>query len=330
ILARHLVTGHGVRHLVLASRSGLAASGAAELAAELEGLGARVEVAACDLADADSLRALVTRISGEHGLTGVVHAAGIVDDGLVEALTPERLASVWAAKARPALVLDELTAGLDLAVFAMYSSASATFGSPGQSNYAAANAVLDALAQRRLVHGLPGVALGWGLWAQASAISGRLDAADLARVTRYGGAISAEQGAALFDAALATGQPQVLTINLDLAKLRDQPEIPPLLRGLVRAPVRRASAGARGGASLIERLAAQPVADRRRTLSDLVCAEVAAVLGHASGDAIDARRAFKELGFDSLTAVELRNRMNAATGLRLPATLIFDYPTPEA
>ncbi|MDF5759336.1 type I polyketide synthase, partial [Spongiactinospora sp. TRM90649] len=330
ILARHLVTGHGVRHLVLASRSGLAASGAAELAADLESLGAHVRVAACDMADPDALTALVEDINAGPGLTGVVHAAGIADDGIIEALTPDRVASVWAAKARPALALDELTAGLDLALFAMYSSASAAFGSPGQGNYAAANAVLDALAQRRLATGLPGVALGWGLWAEASAISGTLDANDIARATRFGAAITAEQGAALFDAALATGQAHLVPVHLDLAKLRDQPEIPPLLRGLVRAPVRRAAAGGQDAASLERRLAGLPAHERQRLLRTLIQTEVAAVLGHASGDAIDVRRAFKELGFDSLTAVELRNRMNAATGLRLPATLIFDYPTPEA
>ncbi|MDF5759335.1 type I polyketide synthase [Spongiactinospora sp. TRM90649] len=326
-----MVTGHGVRHLVLASRSGLAASGAAELAADLESLGAHVRVAACDMADPDALTALVEDINAGPGLTGVVHAAGIADDGIIEALTPDRVASVWAAKARPALALDEVTAGLDLALFAMYSSASAAFGMPGQGNYAAANAVLDALAQQRAALGLPGVALGWGLWAQASAISGTLDANDIARATRFGAAITAEQGAALFDAALATGQPHVLPINLDLGRLRDQPEIPVLLRGLVRAPIRRASAaGGPGGGSLSGRLAGLPADERDRVLLGLIRAEVAAVLGHASADAVDPGKAFKELGFDSLTAVELRNRMNAATGLRLPATLVFDYPSPAA
>ncbi|WP_143587735.1 type I polyketide synthase, partial [Streptomyces alboverticillatus] len=208
------------------------------------------------------------------------------------------------------------------------SSVAATYGSPGQANYAAANAVLDALAHHRRARGLAGQSLGWGLWGRASDISGHLSATDLARI---GGALSDEQGMALFDAAHRVGSAHLVPMRLDLAEVKGYAEVPALFRGLVRTPLRRvlAAAGA-DGSSLAGRLAGLSAAEQERQLIALVLGEVAAVLGHASGDALEPGRAFKELGFDSLTSVELRNRINAATGLRLPATLVFDHPTPAA
>ncbi|MDB1090431.1 beta-ketoacyl synthase N-terminal-like domain-containing protein, partial [Streptomyces sp. ACA25] len=245
-------------------------------------------------------------------------------------LTPDRVAAVLRPKADAAVNLHELTADCDLAMFVMFSSASSTFGSPGQGNYAAANAFLEGLAQYRRARGLAATALSWGLWAETSAISGNLDATDLARATRIGGALSAEQGLELFDAAGRTGLAHLLPVRFDPATARTRRPVPALLRGLVRAPVRRIAGTVTGGSGMAERLAALRPAEQDRLLTGLVQAEVAAVLGHSSVDAVEPTRVFKELGFDSLTSVELRNRVNAATGLRLPATLVFDFPTPAA
>ncbi|MFE5393161.1 type I polyketide synthase [Streptomyces sp. NPDC056568] len=330
LLARHLVEHRGVRHLVLTSRSGPAAPGARELAERLGALGAQVRVAACDATDREALTALLAGLPAEHPLTGVVHAAGVADDGVVEALTPERLTGVLRPKVRAALALHELTAGHDLALFTVYGSASSAFGSPGQANYAAANAFLEALAQHRRTRGLAATALGWGLWAEESAISGGLGTTGVARATRVGGALSADEGLALFDTAHATGLPYLLPLRFDASVARTLRPVPALLRGLVRAPARRAAGTVTGASGLAGRLAALSAAERHRLLTGLVCAEAATVLGHTGADAVAPDRVFKELGFDSLTSVELRNRVNAATGLRLPATLLFDHPTPAA
>ncbi|MCP3771612.1 SDR family NAD(P)-dependent oxidoreductase, partial [Streptomyces sp. MAR25Y5] len=329
-LARHLVEHRGVRHLVLVSRRGPAAPGARELAERLGALGARVRVAACDVTDREALAALLATLPSRHPLTGVVHAAGTADDGVLDALTPERITGVLRPKARAALALHELTAGHDLALFTLYASASSAFGSPGQANYAAANAFLEALAQHRRARGLAATALGWGLWAEESAISGGLDTTGVARATRVGGALSTDEGLALFDAAHDTGLPYLLPLRFDLSTARTLRPVPALLRGLVRAPARRIAGTVTGGSGLAERLAALPAAEQHRLLTGLVRAEAAAVLGHAGVDSVAPDRVFKELGFDSLTSVELRNRVNAATGLRLPAALVFDFPTPAA
>ncbi|MDI5966648.1 type I polyketide synthase, partial [Streptantibioticus silvisoli] len=331
LVARHLVSAYGVRHLVLLSRRGGDAPGAAELVADLAELGADASVVACDVADRAALAGVLAAIPVEHPLTGVVHAAGVVDDGVVESMTPERMDAVLAPKADAARHLHELTSHLDLAMFVMYSSVSATFGSPGQANYATANAVLDALAQQRQADGLAGVSLAWALWERDSAVSGHLSDVDLARAQAGGSALSDAEGLDLFDAALATGLAHLLPMKLDLARLRARigdNAVPALLRGLVRPRVRRAVAGRPD--ALADRLAGLPQADQERLLTGLVLGEVAAVLGHGSADAVEPGRAFKELGFDSLTAVELRNRINAVSGLRLPATLVFDHPSPRA
>ncbi len=321
VLAEHLVTRHGVRHLVLASRGGTAVP---DLGFETD---VDVRVVACDVTDRAALAGLLASIPAAHPLTGVVHAAGVLDDGVIESLTPDRVDTVLAPKADGALALHELTAGADLALFALYSSASALFGTPGQANYAAANAVLDGLARQRQAAGLPAVALAWGMWADG--MTGTLSEHDRAR---GGTAITAEQGAALFDAATALPHAHLVPANLDLAALRGAAQpVPPLLRGLVRPPAPRAAAARPGqAAGLADQLARLPRPEQERVLFELVRTNAAVVLGHPTPDAIGADHAFKELGFDSLTAVELRNRLAAAAGVRLPATLVFDHPTPTA
>ncbi|WP_313956512.1 SDR family NAD(P)-dependent oxidoreductase [Streptomyces sp. SAJ15] len=327
VFAKHLVERHGAKHLLLVSRRGPAAEGVAELVAELEELGARARVAACDVTDRDQLAGLLDSL--EHPLTAVLHAAGLLDDGVVEALTPEQLTRVMRPKVDAAWHLHELTAGMELSAFVLFSSAAAQLGNPGQANYAAANAALDALAHRRRAAGLPASSLAWGLWADATGMTGELDETDLARMERTGiGALSTELGLELFDESLGLDAALLVPIRLEPTALRGQARagmLPALLRGLVRAPARRAEST---GGSLAQRLAAVAEGDREQVVLDVVRAQVAAVLGHASGAAVDPERSFKELGFDSLAAVELRNRLTQATGLRLPATLVFDHPTP--
>ncbi|MET7370891.1 SDR family NAD(P)-dependent oxidoreductase, partial [Streptomyces sp. NPDC005566] len=331
LLARHLVTEHGIRHLLLLSRQGPNAPGATELTTELAELGAQARIVACDAADRDALAAVLADIPTETPLTGVVHAAGVLDDGVFTALTQERLETVLRAKATAAANLDELTRDTNLAMFVLYSSASATFGTPGQANYSAANAYLDALATRRRTEGLPGLSLAWGLWEQASGMTGGLAETDRSRVTSAGAALSTEQGLALFDTALTRPAAHLVPISLDLAAVRAAGEVPALLRGLVSGRVRRGVAQASGaGLALAQRLRSVSGVQRGQMLLELVRGSAAAVLGHASVDAVGERQAFKDLGFDSLTAVELRNRLTGATGLRLPATLVFDYPSPVA
>jgi acyl transferase domain-containing protein/acyl carrier protein len=334
LVARRLVTEHGTRHLLLTSRRGAEAPGAKELSAELSALGATVTVAACDTADRDALADLLDSIPTEHPLTAVVHAAGMLDDGLTSALTPQQLDTVLRPKVDAAWNLHLLTQDLDLTAFVLFSSIAATLGTPGQGNYAAANAFLDALAQHRRDRGLAATSLGWGHWEQASGLTGGLSRTDLTRLARGGiGALSSEKALALFDAACALDRAVLVPAQLDMTALRAQAEsgmLPPVLGGLVRTATRRAVGMTPADpGSVARRLAALPDAERQQALTDLVCGAVAAVLGHARPETIDADRPFKELGFDSLTAVELRNRLNAATGLRLPATLVFDHPTPR-
>nr|WP_144383857.1 type I polyketide synthase [Streptomyces sp. SAJ15] len=329
LFAKHLVERHDARHLLLVSRRGPAAEGVTELVAELEELGARARVAACDVTDRDQLAGLLDSL--DRPLTAVVHAAGVLEDGLVEALTPEQLARVMRPKVDAAWHLHELTEGMELSAFVLFSSVAALIGSPGQANYAAANAVLDALAAGRRAQGLPASSLAWGLWADATGMTGHLGEAELARLEQMGViALSAELGLELFDEALGVDAALLAPVRLDPAALRVQARaelLPPLLRGLVRAPARRAEPT---GGSLTQRLAGVAEADRERVVLELVQAQVAAVLGHASAAAIAPERPFQELGFDSLGAVGLRNRLTQTTGLRLPATLIFDHPTPLA
>ncbi|MCX4759401.1 type I polyketide synthase [Streptomyces sp. NBC_01275] len=342
LVARHLVAAHGVRHLLLLGRRGEAAEGVAELRAELGAAGAELTVAAGDSADREALAAVLAGIPAAHPLTGVVHAAGVLDDAVLTAMTPAQLDAVLRPKVDAAWHLHQLTRDADLAAFVLFSSSAAVLGGPGQGNYAAANAFLDALARRRRAQGLPGLSVAWGLWERASAMTGHLDAGDLARLRRAGfHALSDADGLALLDAALPSDRSEVVAVRLDTAALRaGGGPVHPLLRGLTGAPARRravasttSAAGANsasGPQELTDRLAALPVVERGRVLLDLVRDAAALVLGHTSNTAIGPQQAFKQLGFDSLTSVELRNRLNAATGLRLPATLVFDHPTPTA
>ncbi|AZM55232.1 beta-ketoacyl synthase [Streptomyces sp. WAC 01529] len=328
VFARHLASVHGVRHLLLLSRRGLEAEGAAELVAELAGLGCQAQVAACDVSDREQLAAALAL--AERPLTGVVHAAGVLDDGVIESLSAEQVERVMRPKVDAAWHLHELTAGAELSAFVLFSSVAALIGSPGQGNYAAANAALDALAASRRAAGLPATSLAWGLWGDAGGMADQLAEADLARLERTGvGALSKERGLELFDLALGADRALLAPVQLDPAALRAQARaglLPALLRGLAPAPARRAETGG----SLAQRLAGTTEADRERIVLDAVREQVAAVLGHASAAAIDTERAFKDLGFDSLSAVELRNRLTQNTGVRLPATLVFDHPTPDA
>ncbi|MFI2779955.1 type I polyketide synthase [Streptomyces sp. ALB3] len=335
LLARHLVTRHGVRRLLLLSRQGEAAEGTAGLLAALREAGAEARAVACDAADRDRLAQVLGTIDEAHPLTAVVHAAGVLDDGVITSLTGARMDAVLRPKADAAVNLHELTRGSDLSAFVMFSSAAGTLGSSGQGNYAAANAYQDALAHRRRAAGLPATTLAWGFWAEASGMTGHLGDAELRRMSGGGVAgLSSEEGLTLFDLATATDEALLLPVRLDFAALRAQAAagaLPPLMRKLVRAAAPRAADAdgtGSGGVGLAQRLAGLSEEDRDRVVLDLVRTHAAAVLGHASADAVEPDMAFKKLGFDSLIAVDLRNRLNTATGLRLPATLVFDYPTP--
>ncbi|MFI5690157.1 SDR family NAD(P)-dependent oxidoreductase, partial [Streptomyces sp. NPDC051636] len=332
LVARHLVATHGVRSLLLTSRRGPDAPGAAELADALRESGAEVTVAACDVADRDALAALL----GAHpGITAVVHTAGVVDDATVGRLTPAQVHRVLAPKADAARHLHELTDGLE--AFVLFSSAAGVLGGAGQANYAAANACLDALAAHRRAHGLPAVSLAWGLWDPATGGMGaELTDTDLERMARTGlRPLGAEQGLALLDAAVAGPRALTVPVRLDVPALARSLSgaVPGLLRSLVRVPARRTAAAdgtAAGGTALRDQLAAITDRDKRAALVlDLVRRHVRTVLGFPDSQAVEADKPFKDFGFDSLTAVEFRNALAAETGVRLPATLVFDYPTPH-
>ncbi|MFJ8690830.1 type I polyketide synthase, partial [Micromonospora wenchangensis] len=328
LAARHLVTTHGVRRLLLVSRRGPAAPGAAELRAELLDLGAQdVTVAACDVTDRDALAELLAGTDPAHPLRAVIHTAGVLDDGVLPALTPERLDGVLAPKVDAAWHLHELTRDLDLDTFVLYSSISGLLGPPAQANYAAGNSGLNALARLRRHLGLPAVSLAWGLWAQDSGMIGTLDAHDRERVARTGVVPMTEaEGMALFDLALAHDRAVQAPVRLDPAALRAIDAPPPVLRALVRAP-RRTPGEQRPAA---DRIAALAPADRRQAVLDLVTAQAANVLGHADPTEVDPGRRFADLGVDSLAATQLRNAVSAAAGVPLPAGVVFDHPTPAA
>ncbi len=329
VLARHLVNRYGTQRLVLVSRQGAEAPGAGDLVAELTELGAQARVVACDVADRDALAEVITGMPAEYPLTGVVHAAGVLDDGVLAMVTPQRVDTVFGPKVDGARNLHELTRGLDLGMFVLFSSAAGIFGTPGQANYAAANAYLDGLAHQRHTEGLPAISLAWGWWAPATGLTDQLTATDRNRMTSAGvRPLSSTDGMALFDAALRADDPVLVPAHLDTSIPRAASSVHPLMRGLVRLARPTATAGVAPDGSLAQRLAGLAAADRSRVLLELVRTEAASVLGYPTGSVVDAGRAFKEMGFDSLTAVELRNRLAAAAGVRLPATLIFDYPTP--
>ncbi|KCF52233.1 polyketide synthase Pks12, partial [Mycobacterium tuberculosis KT-0008] len=337
-VARHVVARHGVRNLVLVSRRGPDAPGAAELVAELAAAGAQVQVLACDAADRAALAKVIADIPVQHPLSGVIHTAGALDDAVVMSLTPDRVDVVLRSKVDAAWHLHELTRDLDVSAFVMFSSMAGLVGSSGQANYAAANSFLDALAAHRRAHGLPAISLGWGLWDQASAMTGGLATVDFKRFARDGiVAMSSADALQLFDTAMIVDEPFMLPAHIDFAALKvkfDGGTLPPMFVDLINAPTRRqvddSLAAAKSKSALLQRLEGLPEDEQHAVLLDLVRSHIATVLGSASPEAIDPDRAFQELGFDSLTAVEMRNRLKSATGLALSPTLIFDYPNSAA
>ncbi|MEV6766746.1 thioester reductase domain-containing protein [Streptomyces sp. NPDC051105] len=332
LVARHLVSAYQVRHLLLLSRSGPTAAGADELRAELLRLGAHdVTVLGCDVADREEVAAALARIPAERPLTAVFHTAGAVQDGVISALGAEHLARVLRPKAEAAWHLHELTRDVDLSAFVLFSSIAGVLGSPGQANYAAANVFLDALAEFRGACGLPATSVAWGLWAQASGMLGHLDAQDLQRIADSGfPAIEATEGLRMLDAALALRTPTVIATPVDLPVLRaGRGPAMPLLRGLVRKPWRPSVRTGSGAVDSLERhLETLPEAERRDFVLGWVREEIAATVGRESGDDIGEHQAFAELGFDSLMSVTLRNRLASAVTGALPASLVFDHPTP--
>jgi acyl transferase domain-containing protein/acyl carrier protein len=333
VVARHLVVEHGVRHLVLVGRRGSEAPGAAELEAELTALGADVTIAACDATDRRALADVLARIPAKHPLTGVVHAAGVLDDGVIGSLTPERVEAVLRPKIDTALNLHELTKDRELGGFVLFSSVAGVLGGHGQGSHAAAAAFLDALAQSRRAMGLPSVSLAWGPWNQSGGAGESAPAGP-------GGVepLSRADGLALFDTGLTAGDALLIPVSLDtpkLASLAASGALPALLRGHIRVPPGTApsgetapSGGAATGTDLRQSLAGLSEQAQEELLAELVATHTAAVLCYDVADAIDETRAFRDLGLDSLTGVQLRSRLSSATGLRLPLTLVFDYPKP--
>jgi mycoketide-CoA synthase len=334
-LARHVVANHGARNLLLLSRRGPDAPGAADLADELSQAGAQVQILGCDAADRPALAKVLADISVQHPLSAVIHAAGVLDDAVVTSLTPERVDAVLRAKVDAAWNLHELTREIRLSAFVLFSSMAGLVGSSGQANYAAANSFLDGLATHRRAHGLPAISLGWGLWEQASDMTGGLDDAGRARLGRTGVlALPTAEALQLFDTAMVVDEPLLLPARIDTAALRaNAAVVPPMFVDLLNAPTRRrvddSLAASKSKSALAHRIYGLPEAEQHAVLLDLVRSHIATVLGNTTPEAIDPDKAFQELGFDSLTAVEMRNRLKAATGLALSPTLIFDYPTPS-
>ncbi|MEU6392295.1 type I polyketide synthase [Streptomyces sp. NPDC046939] len=333
-VARHLVTRHGVRHLLLVTRRGMQAPGAADLTAELSALGARTTVVACDATDRDALAQAIHDLPSAHPLGAVVHAAGTLDDGIITSLTGDRLAKVLRPKVDAAVNLHELTRALDLSAFVLFSSAAATFSGPGQGNYVAANTFLDAYATHLRAEGRPALSIAWGLWeADSTMTRGRTDAAHH-RATRNGiGALPTDDALDLFDRALPHTGGTPLPLRLDRAALRrsaDADRLPPLLRALAGRPALRTAAASPVRAGSDSPLRRLPEPRRRDAVRELVRTALATVLGHAPGTRISPDTPFTQLGLDSLTALELRNALSQATGVPLPVTLVFDHPTPEA
>ncbi|WP_445950925.1 type I polyketide synthase [Streptomyces malaysiensis] len=329
---------NGADHLVLASRRGPEAPGAVELEAELTGLGAKVTLAACDVTDRTALAETLAAIPADQPLTAVVHTAAVIEDGVIEGLTPDQAERVLRLKVDATRHLHELTRDLDLTAFVLCSHFSATFGAPGQGNQAPGNAFLHAFAEQRRADGLPATALTFGPWGDGGTVDGAVGD----RMRRHGiNEMAPEPATATLQHALDRDETALTVIDMDWRRftlaftadrarplLHDLPEAREVVEEMAAAETE--GAGAAAGAALAGQLAALPETERERVLLDLVRSAVAAVLGHSGAQAIEAGRAFKELGFDSLTAVELRNRLGAASGLKLPPSLIFDHPTPAA
>ncbi|MEU0648276.1 SDR family NAD(P)-dependent oxidoreductase [Streptomyces umbrinus] len=333
MLARHLVERHGVRRLVLTSRRGPAAPEAAGLREELTVAGAHAEIVACDVTNRESVAELIARVPDEHPLTAVIHCAAALDDGVVEALTEDRVDTVLAPKAHGAWHLHELTKHLDLSAFVLFSSIASVLGTAGQASYAAANAFLNGLAEARRSEGLAAGSLCWGYWAERTETGAGLGEVDIERLQRQGvRPMASREGLALFDAALSRDEPVLVPARLNLPA----PGEPgadrvgsPLLRGLVGPP---AGPGSREvtDVGIAQRVRSLPRAAAEAVLLNVVRTQTAIVLGHTPTGRVGPVVAFKDLGIDSLMALELRNKLAAVTGLKLPATLAFDHPNPSA
>ena len=327
IIARHLAATGQARHLLLLSRHGPHAPGADELTADLAAAGAETVITACDVSSRRALAKALAAIPAAHPLTGVIHTAGTTSDATITTMTRDQIDHVLAPKATAAWHLHQLTKDTPLAAFVLFSAAAGQLGNPGQGNYAAANTFLDALATWRHHHGLPAQSLAWGLWAQASGITSALTQQDRARLARNGIIpMSTHTALAALDTALTTtDRPVLIPATFSTTALRSQADnsLLPLLRGL--APARPGSS--RATTPLRRQLTGRAPDERHQILLGTVRTHAAMILGHGTPDPVHPDRGFLDLGFDSLTAVELRNRLNTATGLRLPATLIFDYPT---
>ncbi|MFF8731642.1 SDR family NAD(P)-dependent oxidoreductase [Streptomyces sp. NPDC015171] len=329
-LVRNLVAGHGVRHLLLTNRGGHIPEWVADVPAE-------VRVTACDMGDREAVHALVA--SCRPALRAVFHLAGTLDDGLVDTMTATRLAAVLAPKADGAWYLHEATRDLGLAAFVLYSSAAGVLGRPGQSNYAAANGFLDALARHRTAQGLPAQALAWGPWATAGepGMAGGIAPVRLAE----GGVlpVSEHEGMALLDTALRTAEPVLVPIPLDRAaagRSAAAPVLADLLPDPAPRPAQTGGPTGPGDAPTLqtpgawrERLAAVAEREREAVLAELIRVEIAAVLGFPDTAALPADRPFTDLGFDSLSAVQVRNRLSAFTRVRLAPTVVLEHPTPS-
>jgi NAD(P)-dependent dehydrogenase (short-subunit alcohol dehydrogenase family)/acyl carrier protein len=329
LVARHLA-GQGARHLMLVSRRGPAAPGADAIRGELAGLGASVEIAACDVADRQDLARVLATVPAGHPLTAVVHAAGILDDQVLTSLTGDKIDAVMRPKADAALHLHELTADAGLAEFILFSSCAGLTGAPAQGNYAAANVLLDALSCHRRAMGLPATSIAWGLWAQASALTAGLTGSDRSRITGYFAPLPTRQALAIFDAARRSAEPVLLASSVRTSRLRDlarDGSLPALWRGLVNAPAQPRIAAAAPADGLARQLATLDEAGQPELLRHLVRVHAAIAIGGSDPEAVDPDRPFRDIGFDSLTAVDLRNRLASATGRRFSATLIFDHPT---
>jgi acyl transferase domain-containing protein/NAD(P)-dependent dehydrogenase (short-subunit alcohol dehydrogenase family)/acyl carrier protein len=324
-LARHLVERHGVRHLLLLSKRGEADSAWLEA---LQQAGAHVVVRACDVAQRAELEAALTHIDPAHPLGAVVHAAGVVDDALLADQSEARFARVFAPKVDAALHLHELTKALPLRAFVLFSSLAGVLGSPGQSNYAAANAMLDALAAERRANGLPGVSIAWGPWAQVG-MAARLPDAQRARIEAQGiKALDPDLALRLFDRCLNVDSSFVVANQFDLSRLAelDEASIPALVRHLLP---RRAATPSRFARAHQQALSSDQKAAMKRELHGLVRAEVSTAFGLTPAS-ITPDTPLKDMGMDSLIAVELKNKLATLTGLSLSAAMLFDYPTLDA
>jgi amino acid adenylation domain-containing protein len=330
LVARHLVEHHGARHLILASRSGPHAPGAERLQGALSDLGATVTVCRCDVTDRESLRELIGAIGVEPPLTAVVHAAGTLADGVLSALSAERLSSVLAPKVAGAWNLHQLTQDLDLSAFILFSSVTGVTGGAGQANYAAANTFLDALASHRHGRGLPATALAWGPWREAGGMTAHLSPGDYARLARFGiEPLGNLESLRRFDEACSRSEALIVPIRVHRAGMREPGAAPAVMFRALARPAHRTPRPAVND-TFTAQFTHATGNERRRVVLEAVRAEAAIALGHDSRAAVDARQPFREAGLDSLAAVELRNGLVNTTGLRLAPTVTFDHPTPAA